>query len=273
MKRIMTLLLSILLMLSFTAVYAQDVVLISPKPESHPPRIVDEADLLDDGDEYSLTQMLDEISERREFDIVIVTTDSTDGKSPMDYADDFYDYGGYGYGENFDGVLLLVSMEYSDWWISTCGYGITAFTDAGIEYIGEQIVPYMSSGDFFTAFGTFAGYCDEFITLADNGDPFDVDDIPKEPFNYLKALGISLLAGGAVALIVMLILAGQLKSVSRKAASAEYVVDGSMAVNYVRDIFVTSHVTRTARPKESSGGSSTHRSSSGRSHGGGGGKF
>jgi hypothetical protein len=42
-------------------------------------------------------------------------------------------------GENRDGVLLLVSTGDRKWHISTCGYGITAFTDAGIQYLGEQM--------------------------------------------------------------------------------------------------------------------------------------
>ena len=33
-------------------------------------------------------------------DIVIVTTDDAEGKSSLAYADDFFDYNGYGVGEN-----------------------------------------------------------------------------------------------------------------------------------------------------------------------------
>ena len=80
----------------------------------------------------------------------------------MDYADDFYDYNGYGYGDSNDGLILIVVMDTSDWWISTCGKAIKTFTDAGIEYIGEQIVPYLSNGDYYGAFDKFADLCDEF---------------------------------------------------------------------------------------------------------------
>ena len=94
-------------------------------------RVVDMADLLSDSEESSLLFKLDEISERQQFDVVVVTVGSLDGKTPTAYADDFYDYNGYGFGAEYDGVLLLVSMEERDWRISTCGYGITALTDAG----------------------------------------------------------------------------------------------------------------------------------------------
>ena len=111
------------------------------------PRVVDGADILTDAEEAELVATLDEISERQKNDIVVVTTYSLDGKSPMAYADDFYDYNGYGFGENYDGILLLISMEQRDFWISTCGFGITAFTDAGIDYISEEIIYYLSDDD------------------------------------------------------------------------------------------------------------------------------
>ena len=52
-------------------------------------------------------------------DLVVVTANTLGGKSPMEYADDYYDYNGY----TDDGALLLVSMEDRDWWISTKGSG------------------------------------------------------------------------------------------------------------------------------------------------------
>ena len=38
---------------------------------------------------------LDEISEKQQCDVVVVTENSLDGKSAQDYADDFFDYNGY----------------------------------------------------------------------------------------------------------------------------------------------------------------------------------
>ncbi len=117
-------------------------------------RVVDMAGLLSDSEKTALLTKLDEISERQQADIVVVTADTLDGKMPMDYADDFYDYNGYGFGENHDGVLLLVSMENRDWWISTCGYGITAITDAGIKYISEKFLSELSDGNYAESFST-----------------------------------------------------------------------------------------------------------------------
>ena len=239
------------------------------------PRLVDNADLVTDSEESALISKLDEISERQQVDIVIVTADSLDGKTPMEYADDFYDYNGYGFGESKDGVLLLVSMEDRDWYVSTTGYGITAFTDKGIEYIGNQLKPHLSDGEYAEAFTKYAELCDEFITKAKTGEPYDSHNLPKEPFNIVWNLLVAFVVGLIIAVIVTNTMKGKLKTVRMQYAANGYVKANSMDVTESRDLFLYTQVTRVEKPKEtsSSDDSSTHTSSSGETHGGGGGKF
>ena len=242
-------------------------------------RVVDMAELLSDSDKTALLSKLDEISERQKLDIVVLTVNTLDGKTPRDYADDFYDYNGYGFGENKDGILLLVSMEDRDWWISTTGYGITALTDAGIEYISKKFLSDLSDGDYAQAFTTYAELCDQFITQAKTGEPYDTGNLPKEPFNVAWNILVAFVIGLVVAFVVTNIMKKQLKTVQLKSEANNYVKSNSMIVTENRDLFLYNQVSRRARPKEtdnrsgSSGGSSTHTSSSGSSHGGGGGKF
>jgi uncharacterized protein len=65
------------------------------------------------------------------------------------------------------------------------------------------------------------------------------------------------------------------KSVRPQRDASVYAKKDSMVLTRNSDIFITSNLTRVARPKNnsSSGRSGTHRSSSGRSHGGGGARF
>jgi len=238
------------------------------------PRLWDDADLLTPYEESALLAELDEISERQKLDVVVVTVNSTGASSPMEYADDFFDYNGYGYGTNRDGILLLISMEERDWWISTCGYGITAFTDAGMDYISEQFLDDLSSGYYADAFQTFASLCDAFITQARGGQPYDVYNLPKEPFDGGMALILALIVGLITALIYTGVLKGQLHTVRRQASASDYMKENSMQIRDSRDIFLYRNVSRTLRQTESSGGGSrVHTSSSGASHGGRGGKF
>lgn len=239
------------------------------------PRLVDEADLLSDSEEADLLEELDEISERQQVDIVIATISSLEGASPMEYADDFFDYYGYGFGDERDGILFLISMEERDWAISTSGYGITAITDAGQEYMAEMFIEDLSEGGYAAAFTAFAELCDDFITQAKEGEPYDIDNLPQEPFDVFWNLVFALVAGFIIALIITGIMRLGLKSVCSQSAADDYMKRNSMQVTKKKDLFLYRHVDRRVRPKESSnsGGSSTHTSSSGKKHGGGSGKF
>ena len=134
-KKILTLLFSLILCLCIvTPAFAAQTDGFASEYE----RVQDLAGLLSGNEESSLVTKLNELSERQKMDIVVLTTDTLDGKTPRDYADDIYDYGNFGYGESKDGALLLISIEDNDWYISTCGYGITVFTDAGILSISAS---------------------------------------------------------------------------------------------------------------------------------------
>lgn len=240
------------------------------------PRLVDGADMLSDSEEETLLALLDEISERQQMDVAVVTVDSLEGESAMEYGDDFFDYNGYGFGDERDGILFLISMEEREWSISTSGYGITVVTDAGREYMSERFADDLSEGAYAAAFTTFASLCDDFITQADLGEPYDVGNLPQEPFGFVTHLVAAAAIGFVIALIVTGIMKGQLKTVQGQSKADDYVKSGSMKLTKQDDLFLYQHVDRREKPKENkdtSGGSRTHTSSSGRTHGGGGGKF
>ncbi len=238
-------------------------------------RLADQAGLLSADEQDTLSASLDDISERGEVDVVIVTTDNLGGKTAQEYADDYFTDHGYGQGENRDGILFLVDMGDRNWAIATHGYAIDAFTDAGQSYIMDQVKPYLSDGDYSEAFQTFALQCDDFIMQAESGEPYDVDNLPKEPFdvgaNLLIAIGVGIVAG----LLVTGNMRRRLKTVQKQDQAASYVRKGSMEVTKSNDFYLYRTVSRTAKPKEEehSGGSTTHTSSSGDTFGGSSGKF
>lgn len=241
--------------------------------ETH--RIVDGADILSDSEEAELEQELNEISVRQQFDVIVVTTFSLNGKNITEYADDFYDYNGYGMGSNYDGAMLCVDMDTRQWYISTCGYGITALTDAGIEYIGEAFLPYLSEGEYYKAFSEYARLCDEFVTQAKEGTAYDVSNMPKKPFPAMRRFLMSAALGIVVAFVYMSVLKGQMKSVRAQRAAVSYITGDGLNLQTSKDRFLYVHREKERLPEQEdrNGGSSTHVSSSGRSHGGGGGKF
>ena len=242
-------------------------------------RVNDSAEVLTEDEDGELEASLEELSVRQSFDVIIATIDSLESEgytSMEEYADDLYDYCQFGYGENRDGVLLVVSIGDRKWHISTCGYGITAFTDAGIQYLGEQMTPDMADGDYAAAFRTFVQWSDAYIDAARSGHPYDVKNLPREPLSLMYlflALGIGLV----LAWVVVSVMKSQLRSVAFQENAASYVREGSMNLTNSRELFLYRDVQRTehveAKDSDSSGGSSTHTSSSGTTHGGGGGSF
>ena len=242
-------------------------------------RMNDSANVLTEDEDNELEDALEELSLRQSFDVVIATIESlesVDYDSMEAYADDLYDFCQFGYGADRDGVLLLVSVGDRKWHISTCGYGITAFTDAGIQYLGEQMTPDMADGDYAAAFRTFVQWSDAYIDAARSGRPYDVKNLPREPLSLMYlflALGIGLV----LAWVVVGVMKSRLRSVAFQENAASYVREGSMNLTNSREPFLYRDVHRTERVEEkdsdSSGGSSTHTSSSGTTHGGGGGSF
>lgn len=241
--------------------------------QNHPSRLIDNASLLSDSEKTSLESKLDSISENQECDVVILSTNTLEGKTTTEFADDFYDYNNYGIGEDRSGVLLLINMEEHDWYISTCGFGITAFTDAGIDYIGNEIKTYLKKEKYSKAFEVYADLCDKFITQAKTGEAYDKKNLPKKPFSIVLEILISVGIGVAIGFVVGGFMKSQLKTVKKKAQATDYVDKDSLNITNSNEMFIFSRINRTAKPKEGNSGSSTHQSSSGSTHGGGGGKF
>ena len=241
-------------------------------------RMNDSAGVLTEDEDNELEDALEELSLRQSFDVTIATIESlesVDYDSMEAYADDLYDFCQFGYGPEMDGVLL-VSVGDRKWHISTCGYGITAFTDAGIQYLGQQMTPFMADGDYAGAFRTFVQWSDTYIDAARAGHPYEVNNLPREPLSLMYlflALGIGLV----LAWVVVGVMKSQLRSVAFQENAASYVREGSMNLTNSRELFLYRDVSRTeqveAKDSDSSGGSSTHTSSSGTTHGGGGGSF
>lgn len=263
-----------------------------------PDLVVDQIDLFTDEEELALTEKAAALQSQYGMDVVIVTNQSLGSKTPEEYADEYFDYNGYG----ADGVLFLLSMEYRDWYISTAGDGIYALTDYGIEKLGDQVVPYLGSGDYYKAFDTFLDALVPYFERFESGNPIDgqVDEsgdfyigtqekvvhyekrnAPSLGKRLLRSLPSSLLLGFVTAMVSILVMRSGMNTKRKQTAAGVYMDEKSYDLIRRRDTFLFSNTTKTRIQQSSSssgsshhsGGSSTHRSSSGRSHGGGGGKF
>ena len=89
--------------------------------------MVDYSGYLYDSEVSEINDYLSAVSEEMEFDIVgVMINEGYDENSLRSFADDFYDYGGYGYGTEKDGAVFVVDMESRLMTLVTTGFGITA---------------------------------------------------------------------------------------------------------------------------------------------------
>ena len=219
--------------------------------------LYDEADLLTDSEEVTLIEKLKDVSRACNAQLVVVTIASMDGGDIDSYVDYLYDSMGFGYGENHDGVLLLVCMDPREYRILSNGYAGTAIGPDQIDTLCDFMETYLPNGHYTSAFHSFADQSGEFLEYYLMGSPFKVG----------KSLAISLIIGIIAGLIVAFILKGQLKSVRKQDQAYGYVKPGSMTVNIQYDIFLYRTVTRTKKQKRvestSSGSGDTARSKGG----------
>lgn len=232
--------------------------------------VVDDANLLSSQEETKLRIDLENFKNEYNMDAVIVTSNNLNGKSQQDYADDYFDYNGYGVGEDKSGLLLLIDMDDRKVWISTSGEAIKYFTDSRIQNIVDDITTQLKNADYFEG-------CNEFIN---DINYYAEEGIPAGQYTYneaertQKVIFIGLGAGLIVASVVSLLVVNSYKN-SKSISTANYVDSNSIVFTRKKDRFISTYTSKTKieRNNSSSGGSSTHTSSSGNTHGGGGGSF
>lgn len=250
--------------------------------------VVDNANLFSDEAEKTLTAKAQSLGDTYGMDVVILTTDSLSGKSPQNYADDYYDDMGYGQGSNASGMLLLISMEDRDWYLSTCGDAIYALTDYGIEQLGTILVSGLQI-DYSVGVTAFLDALPEYLDAYKAGTPIDGYGGQSDSFYHgdrenvvhyetssSPNLMLSVIVGLVVAAISVGAMVAAMNTKRRQYGASSYLTAGSLHFRRVQDLFLYSNVTKNRKPEpqnHSGGGSSVHHSSGGRSHGGGGGKF
>ena len=158
-------------------------------------RVIDDANIISESEEAELNDKIKDIQSNN-FDVVILTVNSLGSKSEQEYADDYYDYNGYGFDDEHSGVLFLISMGERKYHISTTGKGIKAFTDYGIGKIKDEVKPYLSDGEYYNACDKFLTMTKDFVTAYKNGKPYDTNNHYKEkaniPLREVIAFAVSL---------------------------------------------------------------------------------
>ena len=260
--------------------------------------LYDSAELMSSDEQDYVNEYLAELSQSLNFDIIAVTTYGYSQSDITSFADDFYDYGGFGYGEDHDGVIFVIDMQGREFVLVTTGYGTEAITDYGENLIYDAMYDNIRNGDYVTAFTeNYADTVKDFVDMARDGASVDVDtpghdgyDWYQEPDSYdpeppNKGVDPGMVAGAGGISAVVGVGAGfassqrqksRLKTVRKKTQANSYARRDSLVITGKRDRFLYSNVAVTPRPKHNDnnngghrGGTTIHMGSSGTPHGGG----
>ncbi|MGM0901624.1 MAG: TPM domain-containing protein [Bacillota bacterium] len=251
-------------------------------------KVYDDAGLFSEEERVDLNQQAISLGEQTQIDIVIVTTNDSQGKPSSDYALDFYDEHGFGYGGTLDGVLYLLNMEEREVYIFTRDKGTDYIDAVRVEELLNRVYPplgeenYRESAQIFLEevermmaagppvydTGESSGYWGE------SGYAHTKDGSSASDLSMIEKLGIYLLISLVLGGIVIGIMA--MGNRGRSMVNARtYLQDNSFSVTSKRDQHYNTIVTQVKIPKNnnSSGGSTFSGGGGGGGIGGGGRKF
>ena len=225
------------------------------------PLVVDQANIIPDDVEAALIERCNAMAEEYEMEVAIVTASDFGGLIAEAYADDFYDFNGYGYGENDDGMLVVYKPGEEgerEIYITTHGNGSGVFFQGIREGIIADMKDYLIAEDYEKAFNMYLDRAEEQLK-------------PGTPVIWLFVLA---LVGAVVGLLITGSMTAKNKSVIAQNQAKVYTRQGSMVVTGAQDVYAYSFVdTKPKQTSDSSDDDSTHTSSSGRTHSGSGAKF
>lgn len=218
-------------------------------------KVYDEAGLLTDDEYYALEDKLESIADTYGHDVIVYTVDSLRGFSPNSYTEALRE--DLDAGIDGSGIIFMVSMEDRDYDVYSFG---TMYNDIMIQNIiddmTEEIQPYLTDGDYYTAFDKYADTVEyEIGQVLEYG--------PNEPPSYAIPIGIG--CGIIIGIVTVCVMKHGMKTTRQEAMANNYIRKGSFDLTRSSDVFLYSQVTRTKISTDSgSSGSSDGGHSSGK---------
>lgn len=243
-------------------------------------KVYDYAMVLTTSEKEELKEKVYDYIDEYNMDMVLVTVKYHEKNSTKEYAQDFYDYNGFGLNDTYDGIIFVIDFTfgYTDIYIATTGESIIMYDDYRINNMLDNIALQKNNG-YYSMFESFINDASKYANLGipssnsnvgidSNGNP-----IYKERIPWTTIILVSLL----IPTLIILIFVFKNRMVKKSMNAKYYLKEGSVVITSRNDRFITTHTTSVRINDSSSsssggrvGGSSVSRGSSGRSHGGGG---
>ncbi len=216
------------------------------------------------------------ISREQQCGVYIVLIDDYEDYNDADIescAEGIYRFYELGYGEQRDGLMLIMSMKQREYDLCAFGsFGHTAFTDYGKDYLSRSFLDNFRRDDWYGGFCDYLDTAEDMLISARQGNPLDLV-VPEREERRVGPLGkllAALLPSSAAGLLVCSGDKRKMKNAVRRQTAEDYVVPGGVRLRVRQDLFL--HRSRSVEIIESDtkssggGGGGTTVNSSGFSH-------
>jgi uncharacterized protein len=241
--------------------------------------VSDQAGTFSPHEQEALNNRMEALYEKYGFDLLIVTTNSSDGLPTWSYAEQYY--------ERFrdpsvtpDGAAFVFNFGYGEYDEAARGKGKTILGSAGEAELQNLLSPYLPERDYYRAMMAYTDYVERkvdryavqdasgrYILGMEARKPTIGESIASVARDYLLYIAI---AGLVIGVLVSLYFKSRLLIARPESGAASYVVPNSLSVYQSQDIYLYQTVTRTRiQENKSSGG----KGGGGSSFGGGGGGY
>ena len=187
------------------------------------PRVVDLADLFTDEEEALLEERSRELRETYAADVVVYTDYTDYGVDIFDFTADFYDFNGYGCGDDYDGICLFLKMDPNDrtGCVSATGRVEYLYTEDAANDLDDVLYSYLGDGEYVE--GVY-DWMFNIGTLLDKGVPFAPPWYPSQSSAFIRTHDAS---APRVTDVTGLLTAGEIAELTEraKALSDKYGVD------------------------------------------------
>ena len=131
-----------------TAVWIAAEPIASLRPSNY---VNDFAGVLDAGTQANLNALCQQVEQKAQAQIAVVTVKSLDGQDAVSYAVALYQKWGIGAKGKDRGVLILLATDDHKYW-TTVGYGLEGILpDGKVGGFGREMVPLLRSGNYAAA--------------------------------------------------------------------------------------------------------------------------
>ncbi len=230
--------------------------------------VTDEANVLTAGQEASLQEMAEELYQKTGFDVILHTTNNSQGKTPFDYSMDYYH--AYRSAQRYpNGAMFSILFDTRDYYEAARGTGIDLLSRQGTDQLAGVVQSRLSNADYYGAMANYIRYVSRSV----------IPPTPAMPMEKVTEYAPFILGGGMViGLIYALILKSKIAVPKFRYDAQRYIIPNSLNLTDTRDIYLYQTTTRTRIESNSggsgrSGGGFSSGSRGGTSYGGRGGKF